>query len=63
MKFRHVVHFTQSCYLTVACDVYQMFHAQHFSFITKTDSSLAMILPPFAWSKLSSEVCMIWISH
>ena len=41
MKFRHLVSFTQSCYLTVDYDMYQLSraHFSHFS-LTKTKASL-----------------------
>ena len=44
MKFRHLVSFTQSCYLTVDYDVYRMSraHFSHFSFTTEMDSSLVL---------------------
>ena len=37
MKFRHLVRFTRSCYLTVDYDVYRMSraHFSHFSFTTE----------------------------
>ena len=65
MKFRHVVRFTRSCYLTVDYHVYRMprAHFSHFSFITEVDYSLVLILPRFALSKLRSERCMILLSH
>ena len=42
MKCRHLVSFTQSCFLTVDYDVYRMSHAHfsHFSLTTEMDYSL-----------------------
>ena len=44
MKCRHLVSFTQSCYLTVDYDVYRMSHAHfsHFSLTTEMDYSVVL---------------------